>query len=198
MQKRAALYLRVSTIEQTTENQRLELTRVAGRSSWSIAAIYEDKGVSGAKGRGERPEFNRMLEDATRRRFDIVAAWSVDRLGRSLQDLLSFINELHNVGVDLYLHQQALDTATPAGRAMFSMCGVFAEFERALIRERVVAGQMRARASGKRIGRAPHGPEVESEIRRLRLSGMGKGKIARTLEIGTGAVQRILATATTC
>jgi DNA invertase Pin-like site-specific DNA recombinase len=192
MSKRAALYLRVSTGEQTTENQRIDLERVALRSGWSTVAIYEDT-VSGAKGRAERPQYDRMLKDATRREFDIVAAWSVDRLGRSLQDLLAFINELRNLGVDLYLHQQALDTATPAGRAMFAMCGVFAEFERALIRERVIAGQTRARASGKRIGRAPHGAEIEAQIRQLRTTGMGKGKIARTLGIGTGAVQRILA-----
>lgn len=193
MQKRAALYLRVSTSEQTTENQRLELVRVAQRSGWEIAAVYEDS-ISGAKGRAGRPEFNRMLEDATRRRLDIVAAWSVDRLGRSLHDLLVFINDMHKLGVDIYLHQQAIDTTTPTGRAMFSMCGVFAEFERALIKERVIAGQNRARASGKRIGRAPHGAEIEAEVWRLRAMPMGKCKIALTLGIGTKAVQRILAT----
>lgn len=90
MEKRAALYLRVSTNEQRTENQRIELERVAKRSGWKVAAVY-DKGISGAKGRDQRPEFNRMQEDATRRKFDIVAAWSVDRLGRSLQDLLGFL-----------------------------------------------------------------------------------------------------------
>lgn len=193
MTKRAALYLRVSTGEQTTENQRIDLERVVSKSGWSIAAIYQDT-MSGAKGRGERPQYDRMLKDATRREFDIVAAWSVDRLGRSLQDLLGFLNELHKLGIDLYLHQQALDTATPAGRAMFAMCGVFAEFERSLIRERVIAGQVRARANGKRIGRAPHGANIEAEVWRLRSKLMGKGKIARTLGIGTGSVQRILAT----
>jgi DNA invertase Pin-like site-specific DNA recombinase len=192
MSKRAALYLRISTGEQTTENQRIDLERVALKSGWSIAAIYEDT-VSGAKGRAERPQYDRMLKDATRREFDIVAAWSVDRLGRSLQDLLTFISELHNLGVDLYLHQQALNTGTPAGRAMFAMCGVFAEFERALIRERVIAGQMRARASGKRIGRARHGEDIEEQVLRLRAEKIGKCKIARMLGIGTGAVQRILA-----
>lgn len=191
MQKRAALYLRVSTGEQTTENQRIDLERVASKSGWTITAVYEET-VSGAKGRAERPQYDRMLKDATRREFDIVAAWSVDRLGRSLQDLLGFLNELRKLGIDLYLHQQALDTATPAGRAMFAMCGVFAEFERSLIRERVIAGQMRARASGKRIGRARHGEEIEAQVRRLRAQSMGKCKIARTLRIGTGAVQRIL------
>jgi DNA invertase Pin-like site-specific DNA recombinase len=191
MSKCAALYLRVSTGEQTTDNQRIDLERIASRSGWNVVGIYEEK-VSGAKGRGERPEYDRMLRAATQREFDIVAVWSVDRLGRSLQDLLAFINELRNLGIDLYLHQQALDTATPAGRAMFAMCGVFAEFERSLIRERVIAGQMRARASGKRIGRARHSAEMEAEVWRLRSLSMGKGKIARTLGIGTGAVQRIL------
>jgi DNA invertase Pin-like site-specific DNA recombinase len=193
MSKRAALYLRVSTSEQTTENQRIDLERITAQSGWNVAAIYQDT-VSGAKGRGDRPEYDRMLKDATRREFDIVAAWSVDRLGRSLQDLLAFLNELQKLGIDLYLHQQALDTRTPAGRAMFGMCGVFAEFERALIRERVIAGQKRARENGKRIGRTPHGPEMEAEVWRLRAAKTGKCKIARTLGIGTGAVQRLLAT----
>lgn len=193
MTKHAAFYLRVSTGEQTTENQHRELSRVAERSGWKVAAIYEDT-ASGAKGRDERPLYDMMLKDATRRKFDIVAAWSVDRLGRSLQDLLGFLNELQKLGIDLYLHQQALDTSTPAGRAMFSMCGVFAEYERSLIKERVVAGQQRARANGKRIGRAPHGEDTEAEVWRLRGTKMGKCKIGRTLGIGTGAVQRILAT----
>jgi DNA invertase Pin-like site-specific DNA recombinase len=193
MPKRAAFYLRVSTGEQTTENQRIDLERIARKAEWNVAAIYEEA-VSGAKGRADRPEYDRMLRDATRREFDIVAAWSVDRLGRSLQDLLAFLNELQKLGIDLYLHQQALDTRTPAGRAMFGMCGVFAEFERALIRERVIAGQKRARENGKRIGRTPHGPDMEAEVWRLRAAKTGKCKIARTLGIGTAAVQRILAT----
>ena len=138
--KRVALYLRVSTSEQTTRNQRRELHAVAERHSWHIVATYEDAGVSGAKGRDERPGFDQLMMAVARREIDMVAAWSVDRLGRSLTDLLSFLTDLHAKGVDLFLHQQGLDTSTPSGRAMFQMLGVFAEFERAMIRERVMAG----------------------------------------------------------
>jgi DNA invertase Pin-like site-specific DNA recombinase len=190
--KRIALYLRVSTTEQTTDNQRLELDAVVKCCGWKTVEVYEDHGISGAKSRDKHPAFARMMQDATRRRFDVIAAWSVDRLGRSLQDLVSFLNELHALGIDLYLHQQALDTSTPSGRAMFNMCGVFAEFERAMIQERVKSGLSRARAKGKRLGRKPHGKEVEAEIKKLRAVGMGKVKIGKTLGIGTSAVQRVL------
>ena len=190
--KRAALYLRVSTTEQTTDNQRVELDAVIKRCGWKTVEVYEDHGISGAKSRDKRPAFAHMMQDATRRRFDVIAAWSVDRLGRSLQDLVSFLNELHSLGIDLYLYQQALDTSTPSGRAMFNMCGVFAEFERAMIQERVKSGLSRARAKGKRLGRKPHGKEVEAEIKKLRAVGMGKVKIGKTLGIGTSAVQRVL------
>src|SRR6201988_5020702 len=143
--KRVGIYIRVSTDGQTTENQRRELEAVAARSGWEIVGFYEDAGISGAKGRDKRPGFDRLLKDATARKINMIAAWSVDRLGRSLQDLVGFLNELQALGCNLYLHQQALDTSTPSGRAMFQMCGVFAEFERSMIRERVTAGLARAR-----------------------------------------------------
>jgi DNA invertase Pin-like site-specific DNA recombinase len=138
--RRIGIYLRVSTSGQTTENQRRELEAVAARSGWQVVQVYEDAGISGAKGRDKRPAFDRMLRDATARKIDMIAAWSVDRLGRSLQDLVGFLTELQALGCHLYLHQQAIDTTTPSGRAMFRMCGVFAEFERAMIVERVNAG----------------------------------------------------------
>jgi Resolvase, N terminal domain len=140
LRKRVALYLRVSTSEQTTKNQRRELVAVAKRQGWQVAAVFEDAGVSGAKGRNGRPGLDALMKAVTRRETDMVAAWSVDRLGRSLTDLLEFLKEIHAKGVDLFLHQQGLDTSTPSGRAMFQMMGVFAEFERAMIRERVLAG----------------------------------------------------------
>ena len=117
----------------------------------------------------------------------------IDRLGRSLQDLLSFLIELQSKRVDLYLHQQALDTSTPMGKAMFQLCGVFAELERSIIQERVRAGLERARAKGKTLGRPSTDPKVEAKIRKLAGKGMGKGKIARTLVIGVSVVQRVLA-----
>jgi DNA invertase Pin-like site-specific DNA recombinase len=102
--KRVALYLRVSTDGQTTENQRRELMQVAERAGWQVVEVYEDAGISGAKGRAERPAFDRLHKDAVRRRFDLVMAWSVDRLGRSLSDLLRFLEELRGAGMGLYLH----------------------------------------------------------------------------------------------
>src|SRR4051794_4548695 len=110
--KRAAIYLRVSTSDQTVENQRIELEQVAERRSWTIAAVYEDAGISGAKGRDQRPGFDRMLKDASRRKFDVVMAWAIDRVGRSLHDLLDTIAHLDAVGVDLYLDQQSIDTTS--------------------------------------------------------------------------------------
>ncbi len=153
--KRAAIYARVSTRNghQDPETQLLALRQVAERAGWQIVGEYVDHGISGAKGRDKRPEFDRMLKDATRRQFNVVMAWSVDRLGRSLQDLVAFLGDLHAQGVDLYLHIQGIDTTTPGGKALFQMMGVFAEFERAMIQERVCAGLAKARANGKRLGR---------------------------------------------
>ena len=135
-----ALYLRVSTDDQTVENQRQALTEACERRGWRVVAEFADEGISGAKGRSERPQFDRLHKAMMRGKFDIVAAWSVDRLGRSLQDLVGFLGELHGAGCDLYLDRQGVDTSTPAGKAMFQMLGVFAEFERSLIVERVRAG----------------------------------------------------------
>ena len=192
--KRVALYLRVSTDGQTTENQRLELAAVAERAGWQIVEVYEDAGISGAKGRDQRPAFDRLLKDAARRRFDLIATWSVDRLGRSLQHLIGFLDEVHQLKVDLYLHQQGIDTTTPAGKALFQMLGVFAEFERAMIRERVHAGLSRARAQGKRLGRPTIDTDKAAAITAaLRAGGAGLHKIAKAHGVGVSTVQRLKA-----
>jgi DNA invertase Pin-like site-specific DNA recombinase len=197
MAKRVALYLRVSTSGQTVANQRRELEAVAERHGWNVVAEFKDEGISGSKGRDQRPGFNRLCQGVNRRDFDMIAAWSVDRLGRSLQDLVSFLADLHSKRVDLYLHQQGLDTSTPSGRAMFQMMGVFAEFERAMIQERVRAGLARARAEGKRLGRPTALTRAkEREIRRLLGKHVGVVKIGRTVGVGTGTVQSIKATLT--
>src|SRR5207244_8602340 len=134
------------------------------RIGHEIVAVYRDAGISGSKGRDQRPGFDEMYKDAARRRFDVVMAWSVDRLGRSLQDLIGFLSELHALGIDLFLHQQGLDTTTPSGKAMFQMLGVFAEFERAMIQERVRAGLARAKAEGKALGRPPLPEKTELAV----------------------------------
>ena len=192
MSKRAALYIRVSTDGQTTENQKRELQRVAKSAGWKIVEVYSDKGVSGAKGRQQRPEFNRLCEDANRRKFDVVMAWSVDRLGRSLQDLVGFLAELQALDIDLYLNQQGIDTTTPAGKAMFQMCGVFAEFERAMIQERVKAGLERARANGQKLGRPVVPPRKVMKVVDLRNEGLSMREIASDVGLSVGAVHKIL------
>jgi DNA invertase Pin-like site-specific DNA recombinase len=193
-QKRAALYLRVSTTNgQTTENQRRELVAAAKRHGWRVVRVFEDAGISGAKGRDGRPGLDAMMAGVARRDFDLVAAWSVDRLGRSLQDLVSTLGELRAKGVGLYLHQQGIDTTTPAGKALFQMLGAFAEFERAMIRERVMAGLARARAQGKQLGRRRVAPEVERNIRAALKAGTGIVSTARRLGVGVSTVQRVKA-----
>ena len=186
-----AIYTRVSTGGQTTKNQLRELRAAAERLGHQVVAEFTDEGISGAKGREGRPGLNNLLEGVTRRDFEKVMAWSVDRLGQSLPDLLTFMGELKAKGVDLYLHQQSLDTSTPAGKAMFQMLGVFSEFEREIIRERVHSGLARAKAQGKKLGR-PRCDEAKRliAIHKLRKRGMGINKIARTLGIGVSAVQR--------
>jgi DNA invertase Pin-like site-specific DNA recombinase len=193
--KRVAIYARVSTDSQSTDNQVRELRQVAERHGWAVVAEYVDQGISGAKGRDQRPQFDALLRGVTRREFDLVAAWAVDRLGRSLRDLVAFLTDLQAKKVDLYLQQQALDTTTPAGRMLFQMLGVFAEFERSLIQARVAAGLARARAKGVRLGRPRTPARIEQRIRELAARGVGKQKTARTLGIGVSVVQRVLAAA---
>ena len=190
--RRAVIYSRVSTDKQTTENQERELREVAERNGWNLVSVYTDKGISGAKSRAERPAFDALCKDATRRRFDVVMAWSVDRLGRSLKELVSFLSDLHAKKIDLFLHRQGLDTATPSGKAMFQMMGVFAEFEREMIRERVNSGLARAKAEGKTLGRPTIAADKEAAI----LADLAKGesgirKLAKLHGVGVSVVQRL-------
>jgi DNA invertase Pin-like site-specific DNA recombinase len=197
MAKRVAFYVRVSTDGQTVENQLGELNAVAKRHGWQVIQTYADRGISGTKGREGRPEFDKLLKAIARREIDMVAAWSVDRLGRSLKDLVSLLSDLQAKGVDLFLFQQGLDTSTPSGRAMFQMLGVFSEFEAAMIRERVRTGITRAKRngtkSGRPIGRPRLGRDQEVAAQKLLRGGMGILEVARTLKIGTGTVSRISA-----
>jgi DNA invertase Pin-like site-specific DNA recombinase len=169
--KRAALYARVSTGGQTVENQLLELRAVGKRLGWEIVGEFVDEGISGSKGRDKRPALDQMLKGVIRGEVDVVAAWSVDRLGRSVQDLVGILNEIRERDCDLYLHQQGLDTSTPSGRAMYQMLGVFAEFERSIIVERTNAGLARARAQGRRLGRPVTSPSLIEDIKAMRAKG---------------------------
>src|SRR5215813_5367006 len=158
-----------------------------------IVKVYKDHGISGAKGRDRRPAFDVLCRDAAQRKFDVVMAWSVDRLGRSLQDLVAFLSELHALKIDLYLHQQGIDTTTPAGKALFQMMGVFAEFERSMIVERVRSGMARAKREGKHVGRPRIASELEERIREALAAPNRPGVrvIAKRFGVNPGTVQRI-------
>ena len=188
MTKRIAIYTRVSTDQQTTENQRRELVAVAERNGWEIVAEFTDHGISGAKGREQRPGYDDLMKAVARREIDMCCCWAVDRLGRSLQNLVGFLTEINAKGVDLYLHQQALDTSTPSGRAMFGMLSVFADFEREMIRSRIMAGLAR---SDKKPGRPSLEPEKIERIKRTLNSGLSINATARKLRVGVGTVHRI-------
>lgn len=191
--KRAAIYVRVSTDGQTTDNQEQELRQQADRAGWEIVKVYRDQGISGAKGRDKRPAFDALWKDAGARKFDVVMAWAVDRLGRSLQDLVGFLGELHALKIDLCLRQQGIDTATPGGKALFGMMGVFAEFERSMIQERVRAGLKRARSEGKRLGRPPLSPDTRERISEALKAGTSIRKAAAQFGVNPSTVQAISA-----
>jgi DNA invertase Pin-like site-specific DNA recombinase len=191
MVKRAAFYVRVSTDAQTVENQTLVLQEVAERSGWTIAHVFADEGISGAKGRDKRPGYDALLKAIARREIDIVAAWSVDRLGRSLPDLVSFLSDIQEKGCDLYLHQQAIDTSTPSGRMLFQMLSVFAEFERAIIQSRIKAAHERCRAKGIRIGRPPTSPMRLEKIEKALKRGLSVRKAASETGVSTATVMRV-------
>lgn len=188
---RAAIYLRVSTGNQTVANQRRELLEAAAARGWVVTAEYADEGLSGAKGRDQRPQLDTMLKHAVRRRFDVVMVWAVDRLGRSLPDLIASMQELQGAKVDLFLLQQGLDTTTPAGKAMFGMLAVFAEFERSMIQGRVNAGLARAKAAGVVLGRPKVLAATESAIRARLETSEGMVKVAKALGVGVSTVQRV-------
>jgi DNA invertase Pin-like site-specific DNA recombinase len=193
--KKVGIFVRVST-DGHTKNQENELRAAAERHGWTIVAVYRDQGISGAKSCDQRPGLDKLLQAVARKEIDMVAAWSVDRLGRSLQDLVGLLQELHAKGVDLFLHQQGLDTSTPSGRAMFQMLGVFSEFEKAIIHERVMAGLARARAEGTQLGRPA---EIANDVVKVkamkaaRAAGKSIRAIASEFSVGIGTAARLTA-----
>jgi len=184
---RVAIYARVSTGEQTTDNQVLKLKQVAERNGWEIEAIYADT-ISGAK--SKRPQLDKLMKAVMRKEIDMVMVWSVDRLGRSLQHLTALLSDIESKGINLYLHQQNIDTSTPSGKMLFQLLGVFAEFERSMIRERVMAGLDRARSQGKRLGRPPVPPILIEKMKRMRGEGMTLTAIAKKVGVSVGKVHQ--------
>ena len=193
MSKKVCLYARVSKASQSVERQISELEVVAERNDWKIVDRYIDHGISGAKGREQRPELDRMMKDSTKRKFDVVMVWSIDRLGRSLQNLMEILNDLKSKNIDLYMDQQAIDTTTPTGSLMFAMIGAFSQFEREMIRERVISGLDNAPKKG-RIGGRPSNltDEIRSKIVELKGAGISIRKIMDECSVGTATVYKVL------
>jgi DNA invertase Pin-like site-specific DNA recombinase len=189
--------MRVSTVDQTIENQERDLKDVAKSRGWIIGKHrYADNALSGSKGRDKRPAYDAMLKAATRREFDLIASWSIDRLGRSVLHLAQLVNDLQSLGIGLYLHRQAIDSTTSSGRAMIGMCSVFAELEREIIRERIFAGIARAKAQGKHMGRpntrTPLLCRQVLEIYKPNVRGSGIESTAKLLGLSNATVQRIV------
>ena len=187
---KSAIYSRVSTDKQTTDNQTQELLAVAERNGWNVDAVYSDV-ISGAK--EKRPELDALMKAVIRREVDVVLIWDISRLGRSLQHLLRLLEDFHAKGVDLYFHQQGIDTTTPAGKMMFQMCGAFAEFERGMIQERVKAGLARAKAQGKKLGRPTVPTQTASKVKQLHERGLSYRKIANEVGLHHKTVSRLCA-----
>ena len=191
--KKVCLYCRVSTTHQTSENQLRELRVVAERMGYEIVSEFIDNGISGAKSRKDRPALDEMMKLATQRKFEVVMCWSIDRLGRSLQHLVEILNELQAMKIDLFFMQQGMDTTTPSGRMIFSVFGAIGEFERNLIRERVIAGQQRAKASGVHIGRPTKMNDgMRSAIKVMHQNGMSIRQIAKSCKVGIGTVYSVI------
>jgi DNA invertase Pin-like site-specific DNA recombinase len=173
------------------DNQIVALSKVAAARGWQIVETFSDAGISGAKGRKDRPGLDEMLKQAQRGKFDVVMAWTIDRIGRSLVDLLNTIESLKACGVDLYLDQQAIDTTTPSGKLMLQMTGAFAEFERAMIQARIHAGLRRAVANGRKLGRPLNDPDAVEKARLALGKGLGVNRVAKLVGLSNGTVQRI-------
>ena len=185
-------YARTSTTQQHPENQLVELREVAKRNGWTIEKEYCDQ-LSGAKGRNERPEFDAMLKSAMRKEADLVMFWSVDRASRNLSHLVEMMEDLDAMNVGMYFHQQAISTTTPSGKAMIQMAGVFASFERSMLKERILASHERAKAEGKKIGRPTMlNASLIASVELLREQKVPIKKIAKKLKIGVGTVYKVL------
>ena len=193
--KKVACYYRVSTKNQTTLNQKLELESLAERMGYEIVAEYKDEGISGAKNRDERPALNEMMKDAVRGKFEMILCYDLSRLGRNLEELIRIMNEMNSLNINLFFYREAINTDSSSGKLMFSMFGVLAEWERSLISERIVSGQNRARTQGKKIGRPSTFNEgLMQAVRKMREKGMGIVAISKTLGIGVSSVYRSLET----
>ena len=193
MNRQAVIYTRISTNEQTIDNQLKVLREIAHKKGLDVVREISDEGISGAKGRNEREGFDELIKGSIQKEWDTILVWDVSRLGRSLKHLVSFLEDIHSAKCDLYIHQSGIDTSTASGKMMFGMLSVFSEFERSMIRERVIAGQQRAKAEGKHIGRKTNVTDgTVNAVKHMRENNVPIKRIAKDLHIGVGTVYKIL------
>lgn len=191
--EKVVIYSRVSTKDQNCENQIQLLKKIVNQNNWELIDTYVDVGISGSKGRESRKEFDRLNKDMIRRKFNRILVWDISRLGRSLQHLVEFLNEVNSIGCNLYIHQSGLDTSTPNGKMMFQMIGVFSEFEREMISERVKLGLERVKSKGKKLGRPQRvNLTMVDEMKKLKNIGWSYGKISEHLGVSKMTVSRSL------
>lgn len=191
--KTAVIYTRVSTHSQTVENQLLELREAAARLGYTVVKELRDEGISGAKGKDQRKGFAELHRIISRKEIDCVMSISIDRLGRSIKDLQDLLAEIEGVGINLYIHNNGINTATPAGKLVFNIFASLASWERDLIRERTLAGLARAKSQGKRLGRPTNRNDgTVAAVKMLRSQGLGICAIAKTLRIGVSTTSEIL------
>ncbi len=193
---RVAIYARVSTGEQNPELQLRELRDYAERRGFSIHREYIEHASGDRRRRRRAPEFEALMTDARRRRFDCVLVWKYDRFARTLGALIAALQEFRDLGVDFISHTQAIDTTTPMGRLFFHVIGSFAEFERDVIVERVKAGLANARAKGKKLGRPVKDPGAADRVVALRAGGMSLRAIAAAEGMSASGVRKMLLRAT--
>lgn len=192
MTKRVVLYARESRDGFSIASQLLILNEIANSRKWHIVKTYADRTIYSTKDKDDGTFFFELCDALTRSEFDLVMVFSIDRLGKSLQELMRFLENLHENKIDLYLHAQNVDTLTPEGKAIFSMCHIFGDYEHAIISQRVTAGINRARNHGKKLGRPRVSLEIEKQILTYRSQGMAIKPIAQSLKIGTSVVQRVI------
>jgi len=187
--KKVAVYGRVSTKEQNPESQLLDLRKYVKLRDWEVYQEYVDHGISGME--ESRPALDRLMKDARKRKFDVLLVWRFDRFARSTKHLVTALEELEGLGIDFCSYQDSIDTSTNHGKLVFTIMGAIAEFERSLIRERVLAGVRRAKENGIRLGRPPLEVDID-KMKQLVLNGNSVREIAKQMGISKSLVHKTL------
>ena len=193
MTKRVAIYVRVSTLDQTVDNQLIELRDHCSKMGWEVIKEYKDEGLSGTLSRDKRPAFNEMIKDGYRKKFELVVCWDISRLGRSMKELIMFLSDMKDRDIGICSVRQGFDTSTTMGEMMFQFVGILSSWEREMIRERTLAGLDRAKKEGKTLGRKTViDDDKVSHIRKLRSIGRSLRDIASEVGVSKGTVSNVL------